>query len=89
MQVPVMFHTTCLPAPSNVSMTFAWCSHLRDLAARPRWISALVSWGIAPFESLVQVPAIRIGFAEYSLAQIRILQEAARWPHSCRSHCST
>ena len=88
MHVPVKVQTTCLPALSNVFMTFAWCSHLRDLAAKPRWVAALAHWCIAPFEYLVQVPAIRIGCAEASLAQIRILHEAARWPHSCRSDCS-
>ena len=61
---------------SNVFMTFAWYAHLRDLAAKPWWIAALVSWGIALFEYLVQVPANRIGYTEYSLAQLKILQEA-------------
>ena len=76
MQVPVIVQTACLLALSNVFMTFAWYAHLRDLAAKPWWIAALVSWGIALFEYLVQVPANRIGYTEYSLAQLKILQEA-------------
>ena len=76
MQVPVIVQTAGLLALSNVFMTFAWYAHLRDLAAKPWWIAALVSWGIALFEYLVQVPANRIGYTEYSLAQLKILQEA-------------
>jgi uncharacterized protein (DUF486 family) len=61
---------------SNVFMTFAWYAHLKNLSDRPWWIAALVSWGIALFEYLLQVPANRIGFAELSLAQLKIMQEA-------------
>jgi uncharacterized protein (DUF486 family) len=61
---------------SNVFMTFAWYAHLKDLAAKPWWIAALASWGIALFEYLLQVPANRIGYAEMSLPQLKILQEA-------------
>ena len=61
---------------SNIFMTFAWYAHLKDLAARPWWIAALVSWGIALFEYLLMVPANRIGYTELSLAQLKILQEA-------------
>ena len=60
---------------SNVFMTFAWYAHLRNLANRPWWIAALVSWGIALFEYLLQVPANRIGYTAFSLAQLKILQE--------------
>ena len=69
---------TCglLLVASNVFMTFAWYAHLKDLAARPWWIAALVSWGIALAEYLLQVPANRIGYTELSLAQLKILQEA-------------
>ena len=56
-------------------MTFAWDAHLRDLTAKPRWIAALVSWGIAFFEYLIQVPANRIGYGMLSLAQLEVLQE--------------
>ena len=61
---------------SNVFMTFAWYAHLKNLAAKPWWIAAAASWGIALFEYLLQVPANRIGYTELSLAQLKILQEA-------------
>jgi uncharacterized protein len=61
---------------SNVFMTFAWYAHLKDLAAKPWWIAALASWGIALFEYLLMVPANRIGYTELSLPQLKILQEA-------------
>jgi uncharacterized protein (DUF486 family) len=60
---------------SNVFMTFAWYAHLRDLKAKPWWIAAIVSWGIALFEYLLQVPANRIGYQHLSLPQLKILQE--------------
>jgi hypothetical protein len=60
---------------SNVFMTFAWYAHLRDLRARPWYVAALVSWSIALFEYLLQVPANRIGFTALSLAQLKIMQE--------------
>jgi uncharacterized protein (DUF486 family) len=68
---------TCglLLVASNVFMTFAWYAHLKNLAERPWWIAARVSWGIALFEYLLMVPANRIGFAELSLPQLKILQE--------------
>jgi uncharacterized protein (DUF486 family) len=56
-------------------MTFAWYAHLRDLGNRPWYIAAIVSWGIAFFEYLLQVPANRIGYTVLSLAQLKILQE--------------
>jgi uncharacterized protein (DUF486 family) len=56
-------------------MTFAWYAHLRNLSARAWYVAALVSWGIALFEYLLQVPANRIGFQTMSLAQLKILQE--------------
>jgi uncharacterized protein len=60
---------------SNVFMTFAWYAHLKTLAARPWYVAALVSWGIAFFEYLLQVPGNRIGYTQLSLAQLKILQE--------------
>ena len=60
---------------SNVFMTFAWYAHLRNLSGRSWWIAALVSWGIALFEYLLQVPANRIGYTALSLSQLKILQE--------------
>lgn len=60
---------------SNVFMTFAWYAHLKELSAKPWLVAALVSWGIALFEYLLQVPANRIGYTELSIAQLKILQE--------------
>jgi uncharacterized protein (DUF486 family) len=61
---------------SNLFMTFAWYGHLKGLGAKPWWIAALLSWGIALFEYLLQVPANRIGYAAgISLAQLKITQE--------------
>jgi hypothetical protein len=57
-------------------MTIAWYGHLKNLAGKPWWIAALISWSIALFEYLLQVPANRIGYAELSLAQLKIMQEA-------------
>ena len=67
--------TALLLAASNLFMTFAWYGHLKHLNSKPWWIAALVSWGIALFEYLLQVPANRIGFTALSLAQLKILQE--------------
>ena len=71
----VLLRTTLLLACSNVFMTFAWYAHLRNLSERPWWIAALLSWGIALFEYLLQVPANRIGYSALSLGQLKILQE--------------
>jgi len=71
----VLLRTTLLLVASNVFMTFAWYAHLRNLSGRPWWIAALVSWGIALFEYLLQVPANRIGYTMLSLPQLKILQE--------------
>ena len=61
---------------SNVFMTFAWYAHLKELSAKPWWLAALLSWGVALFEYLLQVPANRIGHgAGFSLAQLKITQE--------------
>ena len=60
---------------SNIFMTFAWYAHLRNLSHRPWYIAAIVSWGIALFEYLLQVPANRIGYSVMSVGQLKILQE--------------
>jgi uncharacterized protein (DUF486 family) len=67
--------TTGLLTCSNVFMTFAWYAHLRDLRGKAWYVAALVSWGIALFEYLLQVPANRIGYGELSLSQLKIIQE--------------
>lgn len=73
--MPVFVQTTLLLIGSNVFMTFAWYAHLKNLSAKPWYIAALVSWGIALFEYLLQVPANRIGYTEMNLGQLKILQE--------------
>jgi len=60
---------------SNVFMTFAWYAHLKNLSEKPWWIAAFVSWGIAFFEYMLQVPGNRIGFQYFSLGQLKIIQE--------------
>ena len=60
---------------SNLFMTFAWYAHLKNLSAKPWYIAALASWGVALFEYLLQVPANRIGYQRLSLGQLKILQE--------------
>ena len=75
MQLSTVATSAGLLVASNVFMTFAWYAHLKELSSRPWWIAALVSWGIALFEYLLQVPANRIGFAEMSLPQLKIMQE--------------
>jgi uncharacterized protein (DUF486 family) len=73
--MPVLWKTVLLLSVSNVFMTFAWYAHLRDLRTKPWIVAVLVSWGIAFFEYLVQVPANRIGYAALSLGQLKIIQE--------------
>lgn len=60
---------------SNVFMTFAWYAHLKNLNDKPWYVAAFISWGIALFEYMLQVPANRTGFSVMSLAQLKILQE--------------
>ncbi len=68
--------TVILLTASNVFMTFAWYAHLKNLSQKPWIVAALVSWGIALFEYLLQVPANRIGHTQLELGQLKILQEA-------------
>ena len=76
MQIPVIVQTVGLLVLSNVFMTIAWYGHLKNMSHRVWWYAAIVSWGIALFEYLLQVPANRIGHTQYSLAQLKIVQEA-------------
>jgi uncharacterized protein (DUF486 family) len=71
----IVARTAALLVLSNVFMTFAWYAHLRNLGNRPWIVAALVSWGIALFEYLLQVPANRIGHTKLELGQLKILQE--------------
>nr|ART38911.1 H175 [uncultured bacterium]ART40214.1 K11 [uncultured bacterium] len=70
-----VLRTGLLLTLSNVFMTFAWYAHLRDLQHRPWLVAALISWGIALFEYLLQVPANRLGYGPLSLAQLKVMQE--------------
>lgn len=67
--------TVVLLCCSNVFMTFAWYGHLKNLSSRTWILAALISWGIALFEYLIQVPANRIGFQVMNVGQLKILQE--------------
>ena len=72
----VLLRTASLLIISNIFMTFAWYGHLRNLSHKPLYIAILASWGIAFFEYMFMIPANRIGATEFSLAQLKILQEA-------------
>jgi uncharacterized protein (DUF486 family) len=75
MNMTVVVRTIGLLVLSNGFMLFAWYGHLKSLGAKPWYVAAIVSWSIALFEYLLQVPANRIGFTTMSLAQLKILQE--------------
>jgi uncharacterized protein (DUF486 family) len=72
---PVGLQTVLLLLASNVFMTFAWYGHLRSLSSVPWYTAAIASWGIAFFEYMLQVPANRIGHTEFSVGQLKIMQE--------------
>ena len=74
--LPTIPTTIVLLTASNVFMTFAWYAHLKTLSGKAWYVAALVSWGIALFEYLLQVPANRIGYTALSLSQLKIMQEA-------------
>lgn len=67
--------TTALLLCSNIFMTFAWYAHLKNLSDKPWIVAALLSWGIALFEYLLQVPANRIGHEVMNVGQLKIMQE--------------
>jgi uncharacterized protein (DUF486 family) len=67
--------TALMLTASNMFMTFAWYGHLKNFASSPWYVAAFVSWGIALFEYLLQVPANRIGYTALNLGQLKILQE--------------
>jgi uncharacterized protein len=75
--LPFSWQTIGLLIASYVLMTMAWYGHLKNMATAPWYIAAMVSWGIALFEYLLQVPANRIGFQQsgFSVAQLKIMQE--------------
>ena len=75
--LPISLQTVLLLMASNVFMTFAWYGHLKNMATAPWYAAAFVSWGIALFEYLLQVPGNRIGYqqAGFSVGQLKIMQE--------------
>jgi uncharacterized protein (DUF486 family) len=73
--MPVLLQTALLLTLSNVFMTFAWYAHLKNLNGRAWYIAAFISWFIALFEYLLQVPANRLGYTALNLPQLKILQE--------------
>jgi uncharacterized protein len=73
--MPVLIKTSILLTFSNVFMTFAWYAHLKRLNDQKWYVAALVSWLIAFFEYLLQVPANRIGYSQLKLSQLKVLQE--------------
>ena len=76
MKLPIVAQTAILLSLSNIFMTFAWYAHLKELGSKPWVVAALLSWGVALFEYLLQVPANRIGYGQLSLPQLKIMQEA-------------
>jgi hypothetical protein len=73
--MPIAIQAALLLVLSNIFMTYAWYGHLRDLKDKPWYLAALVSWGIALFEYLIQVPANRIGETKLSVGQLKMMQE--------------
>jgi len=73
--MPVILQTGFLLVLSNIFMTFAWYAHLKNLSTKPLIIAIAVSWGLAFFEYVLQVPANRIGHSELNLSQLKIMQE--------------
>jgi uncharacterized protein (DUF486 family) len=73
--MPPIAQTIVLLVCSNVFMTFAWYAHLRNLRAAPLLVAVAVSWGLAFFEYVLQVPANRIGSTVLQLSQLKVLQE--------------
>jgi uncharacterized protein (DUF486 family) len=71
----VITKTVLLLIASNVFMTFAWYAHLKELNHKPWYIAALLSWAVALFEYLLQVPANRIGYTALDLPKLKIIQE--------------
>ena len=73
--MPILLQTVLLLIASIVFMTIAWYAHLKELNSKAWWIAALVSWGVALFEYLLQVPANRLGHTQLSIGQLKIMQE--------------
>src|SRR3954462_10477992 len=70
-----VWKTVGLLVLSNIFMTFAWYGHLKNMSSKPWYVAAIVSWGIALFEYLLQVPANREGATVMNVSQLKVLQE--------------
>jgi uncharacterized protein (DUF486 family) len=81
--------TLLLLSCSNIFMTFAWYAHLKEMNQKPWVIAALVSWCIAFFEYMLQVPGNRIGYTVMSVASSKYCKKPSRSPFSCLSRCCT
>jgi uncharacterized protein (DUF486 family) len=75
MNVSIVLKSAILLICSNAFMTFAWYAHLRNWNDKRWYVAAILSWGIALFEYLLQVPANRIGYTTMSLMQLKVMQE--------------
>jgi uncharacterized protein (DUF486 family) len=73
--MPAILKTVLLLGAANVFMTFAWYAHLKSLQSKPWILAAMLSWGVAFFEYVLQVPANRIGYTVLTVPQLKILQE--------------
>jgi uncharacterized protein (DUF486 family) len=73
--MPAITKTVLLLIASNIFMTFAWYAHLKELNHKPWYIAAILSWAVALFEYLLQVPANRIGYTVFDLPKLKIIQE--------------
>jgi uncharacterized protein len=71
----VLLTTASMLAAANVFMTIAWYAHLKSLNSKPWYVAALLSWGVALFEYRIQVPANRLGHTQFTVPQLKILQE--------------
>jgi hypothetical protein len=74
--MPAALQSILLLSASNVFMTFAWYAHLKNLNDKPWYVAAILSWGIAFFEYMLQVPGNRVGYTVMTLPQLKIMQEA-------------
>lgn len=74
--MPTIIKVSALLAISNIFMCFAWYGHLKNLSSKPWIVAALISWAVALFEYLFQVPANRLGAQSYTISQLKILQES-------------
>ncbi len=73
--IPLTVRVVTLLCCSNLFMLFAWYGHLKNMGDKPFFLAVLCSWGIAFFEYMLMIPANRMGAEQFSLAQLKIMQE--------------